>query len=112
MTPQEELEYQEEYETREVYILSFFKGYEIDWSIGKLTKKWKGTQKEYDKLLKDYTDRGLVLIRKDIHNEEPYWWNPPELDTEEIKRRDIFNKRQFKQNTKRLDSYRYLKSGY
>jgi len=107
-----ELEYWEEYETREVYILTIFKAIDVNWSIGKLTKKWKGTQKEYDILLKDYTDKGLILHRRDIHNKQPYWWDITEKDNEEIKRRNIVNKKHYKENNRRIESYRYLRGGF
>jgi len=108
MNQQEELEYQEEYETRMFYFRTVFHGLTTNWSIGKLTEYWYGTEKDHEEFLKDYTDRGLNVMRIVKTVEKPFCYDFVDIPKDNEK--GYIDR--YKENMRRQAEYAYLKSGY
>jgi len=108
-----ELLEQQEYETRECYFTTSFDAYDVNFT-NDMTYQWKGTQKDYDELIKPYVWMVIKTI-KDL--EEPSLWRFSERfeaveDKEEILRRNAFSNIKQKENVRRQAEYKYLKSSY
>jgi len=100
MTPQEQNDYQQEYETRKY-------NYQILLENG-ITECLYLTESEYDVWVKDIT---TVSVKR-MTDAELYQSLNDSIDVEEIKRRNAFSCKKQNEQAERKEANRYLKSGY